>query len=64
MKDAHCAEPNEKSNFRIWRILFFESWVIVFTIFKCVASISKCVGPNILLPFKSDQIYRNGPCPK
>ena len=30
MTDAECAETNEKS---IFRFLFFELWLIVFTIF-------------------------------
>ena len=30
MKDAHCAEPSEKS---IFLFLFFELWLIVFTIY-------------------------------
>ena len=31
MKDAECAESNEKS---IFRFLFFELWLIVFTIYQ------------------------------
>ena len=30
MKDTHCVEPNEKS---IFRFLFSELWLILFTIF-------------------------------
>ena len=32
MKDAHSAESNEKSYFRYFRFLFFQLWLIVFTI--------------------------------
>ena len=35
MKDAQCAKTNEKIIFRFMRILFFELWLILFTIFKC-----------------------------
>ena len=31
-KDAHCAEPNENS---IFQFVFFELWLIVFTIYQC-----------------------------
>ena len=33
MKDAHSAESNEKSDFRIFRFLFFELWLISSTIY-------------------------------
>ena len=40
IKDTHCGEPNEKL---IFQFLFFDLWLIVFTIFKSVTSISKSV---------------------
>ena len=40
MKDGQCAESNEKS---IFRFLFFELWLIVFTVYGCHTWIFKCV---------------------
>ena len=34
MIDAHSAESNEKYNFRFIRFLFYELWLIVFTIYQ------------------------------
>ena len=33
MKDAHSAESNENAFFRLIRFLFFELWLILFTIY-------------------------------
>ena len=35
MKDAQCAETNEKTNFLFLQFLFSELWSILFTICKC-----------------------------
>ena len=40
MEDAHCTETNEN---RIYQFLFFELWLIAFTIFGAHTFISKCV---------------------
>ena len=39
MKDARSAESNEKSYFRFFRFLFFELWLIVFTIYGDTQSV-------------------------
>ena len=49
MKDAHSAQSNEKSIFRFLQFIFFELWLIVFTIYQ-IFSDEKM--------FKSCQIYR------
>ena len=56
MKDAQCAETNEKSIFRFLRFLFFELWLISFTIFQCfywpnMVKILKIFGNKKKLPF-------------
>ena len=33
IKNAHIAESNEKSYFRFFRFIFFELWLITFTIY-------------------------------
>ena len=40
MKDAQCAETNEKYIFRFFRFLFFELWSILFTISSCFTIIN------------------------
>ena len=39
MKDAHSAEANEKSYFSFVLFLFFELWLIVFTIYGDTPSV-------------------------
>ena len=53
IKDAHSAESHEKS---IFRLLFFELWLIVLQ-FTVHTWIFKCVTDRIFF-FKSGQIYR------
>ena len=53
MKDAHSAESNEKS---IFRFLFFELWLIVFTIYGESPGCS-CVSPTKKKSFIGCQIY-------
>ena len=53
-KDAHNAESNEKWYFRFFRFLFFELWLIVFTI-SCD---TPCVSPAKKKLSKSGEIYR------
>ena len=61
-KDAHCAEPNEKS---IFRFLFFVLPWLCWQCIDCIYSfwwhtwISKCITDQKNKSFKSGQIYRN-----
>ena len=58
MIDAHSAESNEKSILRFFWFLFFELWLIVFTIYRWHTGIFKCVTNPKKKSFKSGWIQK------